>query len=82
MVFFQDKKKKTLLLHHELLNSAIFVRFFSTTFIRITQGMEQDITPKSEAKKELYDYQTEDLNLIFERLANCPKDHNLLYNTA
>ena len=67
------------MLHHELLNSAIFVRFFSTTLIRITHGMEQDITPKSETRKQLYDYQKEDLNLIFERFENCPKDHNLLY---
>jgi len=41
--------------------------------------MEQDITPKKQTRKQLYDYQQEDLNLIFERFANCPKDHNLLY---
>lgn len=29
--------------------------------------------------KKLYDYQEEDLNLIFERFANCPPDYNLLY---
>ncbi len=29
--------------------------------------------------KTLYDYQEEDLKLIFERLENCPDDYNLLY---
>ncbi len=32
-----------------------------------------------EQRKELYDYQKEDLQQIFERFENCPDDYNLLY---
>ncbi len=34
---------------------------------------------KPENGKKLYNYQLEDLNHIFERFENCPKDYNLLY---
>lgn len=41
--------------------------------------MIEDSTEKKVVGKKLYDYQEEDLNLIFERFENCPKDYNLLY---
>ncbi len=34
---------------------------------------------KIETGKQLYDYQQEDLNQIFERFKNCSSDYNLLY---
>ncbi len=34
---------------------------------------------KTDIGKKLYDYQMEDLNLIFERFEKCPPDYNLLY---
>ncbi len=40
--------------------------------------MTDSISNKKIGKK-LYDYQEEDLSLIFERLKNCPDDYNLLY---
>ncbi len=40
--------------------------------------MTDNISEKKIGKK-LYDYQEEDLNLIFERFQNCPEDYNLLY---
>lgn len=40
--------------------------------------MTDSISEKKVGKK-LYDYQEEDLKLIFERLENCPDDYNLLY---
>lgn len=41
--------------------------------------MTENTTEKKVIGKKLYDYQEEDLNLIFERFQNCPKDYNLLY---
>ena len=38
-----------------------------------------DSISENKVGKKLYDYQEEDLNLIFERLENCPEDYNLLY---
>lgn len=51
--------------------------FFSTT--KIECSMQQETTPPTSTKKELYAYQKDDLNQIFERFANCPADYNLLY---
>lgn len=34
---------------------------------------------KTETGKQLYDYQVDDINRIFERINNCPGDYNLLY---
>ncbi len=40
---------------------------------------QPDYMEKQEVGKKLYDYQKTDLEHIFERFANCPKDYNLLY---
>ena len=44
----------------------------------ISNILTENISEKKVGKK-LYDYQEEDLKLIFERLENCPDDYNLLY---
>ena len=39
----------------------------------------KDLEIDSEVKKELYGYQQGDIDVIFERLDNAPKNHHLLY---
>jgi superfamily II DNA or RNA helicase len=39
----------------------------------------KDLEIETEVKKELYGYQQGDIDIIFERLDNAPKNHHLLY---
>ena len=40
---------------------------------------DKDLDYEVEDKKELYSYQQGDIDAIFERLENAPKNHHLLY---
>ncbi len=40
---------------------------------------ENSIETEKEDKKELYGYQKGDIDAIFERMDNAPKQHHLLY---
>ena len=41
--------------------------------------VENIVEIENEDKKELYAYQQDDINAIFERIDNGPKQHHLLY---
>ena len=53
--------------------------FLTAKLNTILEQFETTESRKGTIGKELYDYQTEDINQIFDRINNCPEDYNLLY---
>lgn len=69
-------------LHYQkILKSKVSFNLFSTYFCKLSKPTMSHTTTeiKKEEKKELYAYQQGDINAIFERLENAPKNHHLLY---